>query len=70
MGTRASGDGAGLPERFDLAFYRYIWTYRSSQRPRLAAWLSGQGEGQRLVTFTARAEADAFLAAIPVAGRG
>jgi len=60
----------GCPERFDLAFYRYVWTYRAAQRPRLLTWLAGLGEGQRLVTFTARAEADAFLAALPAAGRG
>ncbi len=60
----------GCPERFDLAFYRYIWTYRAAQRPRLAAWLSGLRKDQRLATFTARAEADAFLAALPAAGRG
>jgi adenylate kinase family enzyme len=60
----------GCPERFDLAFYRYIWTYRDRQRPRLAAWLAGLRDDQRLLTFTARSEADAVLAALPAAGRG
>jgi adenylate kinase family enzyme len=60
----------GCPERFDAAFYRYVWTYRRIQRPRMIAWLDGLRAGQRLVTFASRAEARAFLAAVPAAGRG
>lgn len=60
----------GCPEQIDLGFYRYVWTFRKEQRPRLLAWFAGLGEGQRLVTFTTRAEAAAFLAAVPAAGRG
>jgi adenylate kinase family enzyme len=58
----------GCPERIDLALYRYVWTYRSVQRPRLLAWFAGLGDGQRLVTFSTRVEADAFLAAVPATG--
>lgn len=60
----------GCPERIDIAFYRYVWTYRTVQRPKLLAWIAGLGADQRFVTFRSRAEAAAFLAAAPAAGRG
>jgi adenylate kinase family enzyme len=52
----------GCLEKFDLVFYRYVWTYRALQRPKLLAFFAGLRPDQRLVTFTARAEADEFLA--------
>ena len=51
----------GCPEKFDPTFWRYVWTYRAVQRPKLLAFLSKLREDQRLVTFTARAQADRFL---------
>jgi hypothetical protein len=30
-----SVQAAGCPERFDLAFYRWIWNYERDSRPRL-----------------------------------
>jgi hypothetical protein len=32
---RQSVQAAGCPERFDLAFYRWIWNYERDSRPRL-----------------------------------
>jgi adenylate kinase family enzyme len=52
----------GCPEKFDLVFYRYVWSYRERHRPKLLAYLSELRPDQKLVTFTARAQADAFLA--------
>jgi len=52
----------GCPEKFDLVFYRYVWTYRALQRPKLLAYFEGLRADQTLVTFTARAQADAYLA--------
>jgi adenylate kinase family enzyme len=52
----------GCPEKFDLVFYRYVWTYHALQRPKLAAYLAELRPDQRLVTFTTRAQADDFLA--------
>jgi adenylate kinase family enzyme len=52
----------GCPEKFDWVFWRYVWTYRAMQRPKLLAYFSALRADQRLVTFTARAQAAEFLA--------
>ncbi|QCK87481.1 DNA topology modulation protein [Phreatobacter aquaticus] len=59
----------GCPEKVDFGFYRYVWTYRDVQHPKLLAYVGGLRDDQRLATFTTRADADAFLAAVPPAGR-
>jgi adenylate kinase family enzyme len=51
----------GCPEKVDLAFWRYVWTFNAAQRPRMLAYFSALRADQRLVTFTARRQADAFL---------
>ncbi|MEJ0076876.1 MAG: isopentenyl transferase family protein [Alphaproteobacteria bacterium] len=51
----------GCPEKFDPVFWRYVWTFQTQQRPRLLAYFKGLRPGQRLVTFTTRAQADDFL---------
>lgn len=58
---KVRGDLAeGCPERFDLAFLRYIWNYRRDHRPAVVAKLRAfQGN---LVTFRSRAEIGAYLA--------
>lgn len=50
----------GCPERFDLAFLRYIWNYRAAHRPHVLARLA-DFEGA-LVTFRTRREIEAYLA--------
>jgi adenylate kinase family enzyme len=52
----------GCPEQVDWEFFKYIWTYRAVQRPKLLAYFSGLRTDQRFVTFTSRAHAAAFLA--------
>ncbi|MCA0318934.1 MAG: DNA topology modulation protein [Proteobacteria bacterium] len=52
----------GCPEQFDFGFLRWIWNYRAKHRPRQLAFLAGLRPEQRLVTFTTRRQADAFLA--------
>jgi adenylate kinase family enzyme len=51
----------GCPETVDLAFWRYVWTFNAAQRPRMLGYFSALRADQRLVTFTTRAQADAFL---------
>ena len=53
----------GCPEKIDLAFYRYVWTYRAVQRPKMLVYLAGLRPDQRFVTFTSRAQANEFLEA-------
>src|SRR5262245_12135384 len=31
----------GCPEKIDLEFFRYVWTYREEQRPKLLAFFEG-----------------------------
>ena len=57
------------PEKFDVGFYRYVWNFRDVQRPNHLTYLDALRDDQRLVTFTTRAEAAAFLAAVPPSGR-
>jgi adenylate kinase family enzyme len=51
----------GCPERIDLEFFRYVWTYRRQQRPKLLAYFEGLRNDQSLVCFTSRTMADDYL---------
>jgi adenylate kinase family enzyme len=51
----------GCPERFELAFYRWIWNYPRDSRPRLDAALAGQPH-LTVVELTSRASMRRFLA--------
>ena len=51
----------GCPEKIDLEFLRYVWTYRQQQRPKLLDYFQGLRADQSLVCFTDRAQADAYL---------
>lgn len=51
----------GCPEKIDLEFFRYVWTYRQQQRPKLIEYFAGLRPGQSLVCFTDRAQADDYL---------
>jgi hypothetical protein len=54
----------GCPERFDFEFFRYVWTYRRQQRPKLLDYFQGLRVDQSLVCFTDRTQADNYLNAI------
>ncbi|MFB9267369.1 DNA topology modulation protein [Bradyrhizobium erythrophlei] len=51
----------GCPEKIDLEFFRYVWTYRQQQRPKLLAYFEGLRSDQSLVCFTDRGQADDYL---------
>jgi len=51
----------GCPERIDLEFFRYVWTYRRQQRPKLLAYFQGLRADQSLVCFTERPQAEEYL---------
>lgn len=55
----------GCPERIDVEFFRYVWTYRRVQRPKLLQYLEGVRTDQALICFTARAQADHYLNNLP-----
>ena len=61
----------GCPEKIDIEFFRYVWSYRRLQRPKLLHYLEGLRPDQALVVFTSRTQADQYLAkltpaAVPV----
>src|SRR5262249_17113576 len=51
----------GCPEKIDFEFFRYVWTFRRQQRPKLLAFFEGLRADQTFVTFTRRAQADRYL---------
>jgi adenylate kinase family enzyme len=51
----------GCPEKIDLEFFRYVWTYRRVQRPKLVDYFQGLRADQSLVCFTDRAQARSYL---------
>jgi len=51
----------GCPEKIDFEFFRYVWTFRSKQRPKLLAWFDGLRPDQSFVVFTSRDQADRYL---------
>ena len=59
----------GCPERLDVEFFRYVWTYRRLQRPKLLQYFEGLRPDQALICFTARAQADRYLTNVTPAVR-
>jgi adenylate kinase family enzyme len=52
----------GCPEKIDFEFFRYVWTFREEQRPKLLEYFEGLRSDQSLICFTKRAQADRYLA--------
>ena len=61
---------AGCPEQFDLEFFRYVWTFRETQRPSLVTYLDSCRTDQKLFRFTKRSEADSYIATLEAAPAG
>lgn len=51
----------GCPEKIDLKFFHYVWTFRARIRPKLLAYFEGLRPDQTFITFTDRAQADRYL---------
>ena len=51
----------GCPEKIDFEFFRYVWTYRRQQRPKLLDYFQSLRADQSLVCFTARTQANDYL---------
>jgi adenylate kinase family enzyme len=54
----------GCPEQIDPEFFRYVWTFRARQRPKLLEYFKGLRPDQALICFTDRRQADRYLAEI------
>lgn len=59
----------GCPEKIDLEFLRYVWSYRRLQRPKLLEYFEGLRPDQALISFTTRAQADQYLTQVAPAVR-
>jgi adenylate kinase family enzyme len=67
-GRRARPDMAeGCDEKFDLKFYRFIWSYDAKVAPRLEAALGEYGPHARVVRLKSDRQIDAFVAGLPAA---
>jgi adenylate kinase family enzyme len=51
----------GCPEKIDAEFFKYVWTFRQRQRPKLVKYFEGLRSDQSLVRFTDRSQADRYL---------
>ena len=51
----------GCPERIDTEFFKYVWTYRRRQRPKLLNYFEGLRSDQPLIRFTNRKQAARYL---------
>jgi len=54
----------GCPEKIDVAFYRYILSFRRNYHPRIEAALAAHGAHARLVRLRSDRESAAFLASL------
>lgn len=62
--------GEGCPEKIDFDFFRYVWTYRRLQRPKLLDYFQDLRADQSLVRFTDRTQADDYLQKIALTHAG
>ncbi len=51
---------AGCPERFDFAFFKWIWTYNTRNRPKNYVWLA-QAQHAKTIVLKNRRQMRAFL---------
>jgi adenylate kinase family enzyme len=54
----------GCPEKIDFEFFRYVWTYRRQQRPKLLDYFGGLRTDQSFVCFINRTQANDYLTEI------
>ena len=63
---KVRGDaGEGCPERFDVAFLRYVRTFNAKERPKSLAALEQHGQHIRPVVFRRDREVKRFLDSVP-----
>ena len=63
-GTPRPDMAPGCPERVELGFVRYVWTYPSRHRPSLLAKVRAAGRDDALVRLRSRREAGAWLSTL------
>ena len=61
-GRTRSDLAEGCPDRFDIAFLRYVWGFPVKQRPRIAAGIAQFGGHLRVIRLGCDRDAENFLA--------
>jgi adenylate kinase family enzyme len=54
----------GCPERFDLEFFRYIWSFQTDERPVIIGALDQCGRHARIVRLRSPRDVNLFLSSI------
>jgi adenylate kinase family enzyme len=62
-GRTRSDLAVDCPDRFDVAFLRYVWNFPVKQRPRLAAGIAQFGNHLRVIRLACDRDAENFLTA-------
>lgn len=55
----------GCPERIDLQFLKYIWTFEKREAPKFAAMLASHGRDIPVLTLKSFQESDELLSRLP-----
>jgi adenylate kinase family enzyme len=63
-GRVRDGLPAGCPERIDMEFFNYVWTFDRFHRPRIVAGLDIYAKEARIERFESRKEAERFFARV------
>jgi len=61
-GRTRSDLAEGCPDRFDIAFVRYVWSFPAKQRPRIVAEVARLGGHLRVIRLDGDRDAESFLA--------
>lgn len=60
-GTVRPDMAEGCPEKWDLEFLAYVWTFRSKRRPKILSALENLPPGKQVVRMTRSGEMEAYL---------
>jgi adenylate kinase family enzyme len=63
-GRTRSDLAEGCPDRFDIAFVRYVWSFPAKQRPRIVAEIARLGGHLRVIRLDGDREAENFLTSV------
>lgn len=63
-GRTRSDLAEGCPDRFDIAFLRYVWNFPAKQRPRIVASIAQFGAHLRVIRLRSDQDVENFVATL------
>jgi adenylate kinase family enzyme len=63
-GRTRSDLAEGCPDRFDMAFLRYVWSFPARHRPRIVAGIAQLGGHLHVIRLDSDHDAESFLASV------